>query len=112
MWASRHTKEIAEALAERLGPIEVKPPSDPEASLAAFTVPGMAAAVWGMIEDDLKEDGRHALHRELWPAAGGKGALRVPASHHCALLFPEAAIAKKEFMYPFSTVVECPQDQF
>ena len=29
IWASRHTKEIAEALAERLGPIAPKPPEDP-----------------------------------------------------------------------------------
>ena len=29
VWASRHTKEIAAALAERLGPIEPKPPQDP-----------------------------------------------------------------------------------
>ena len=42
VWASRHTKEIAQALAERLGPIDVKPPEDPTAALAAFTVPGQA----------------------------------------------------------------------
>ena len=28
---------------------------------------------------------------------------------HCSS--PEAAIAKKEYMFPFSTVVECPQEQ-
>ena len=39
IWASRHTQEIAAALAERLGPIEPKPPEDPQAGLAAFTVP-------------------------------------------------------------------------
>jgi hypothetical protein len=39
VWASRHTKEIAEALAQRLGPIDVKPPEDPQSMLAAFTVP-------------------------------------------------------------------------
>src|SRR5215470_7959797 len=32
IWASRHTREIAQALAERLGPIEAKPPEDPKAS--------------------------------------------------------------------------------
>src|SRR5437762_11518540 len=32
IWASRHTREIASALAERLGPIEVKPPEDPAAA--------------------------------------------------------------------------------
>src|SRR5947208_6511884 len=31
VWASRHTKEIAQSLAERLGPIDVKPPDDPQA---------------------------------------------------------------------------------
>src|SRR6201997_4728059 len=34
IWASRHTREIAKALAERLGPIEIKPPEDPQAGLA------------------------------------------------------------------------------
>src|SRR5213083_2334315 len=36
IWASRHTKEIAAAMAKRIGPIEVKPPEDPAAGLAAF----------------------------------------------------------------------------
>src|SRR5205085_164645 len=30
IWASRHTEEIAAALAERIGPIEPKPPEDPQ----------------------------------------------------------------------------------
>ncbi|PYX66764.1 MAG: aldehyde dehydrogenase, partial [Acidobacteria bacterium] len=45
VWASRHSKEIAAALAERLGPIEVKGPDDPTAGLAAFTVSGQAQAI-------------------------------------------------------------------
>src|SRR3954468_13703252 len=45
VWASRHTEQIAQALAERLGPIDVKPPDDPKATLAAFTVPGQAKAI-------------------------------------------------------------------
>ena len=45
VYASRHTKEIAAALAERLGPIDVKPPQDPDAKLAAFTIPGAAKAI-------------------------------------------------------------------
>ena len=36
VWASRHTEEIAQALAEKIAPIEVKSPGDPEAALAAF----------------------------------------------------------------------------
>src|SRR5216117_1841166 len=57
VWASRHSKEIAQALAERLGPITPKPPEDPSATLAAFTVPGQAKAIHGSILEKLKEDG-------------------------------------------------------
>src|SRR5438874_7997921 len=57
VWASRHTREIAQALAERLGPLEVKPPDDPTATLAAFTVPGQAKAIHTSILDKMKEDG-------------------------------------------------------
>src|SRR4029079_7160581 len=57
VWASRHTREIAQALAERLGPIAPKPPEDPGATLAAFTIPGAAKAIWGMIEAKLHESG-------------------------------------------------------
>src|SRR5881296_1312163 len=38
IWASRHTREIADALARRLGQIRPLPPEHPEAGLAAFTV--------------------------------------------------------------------------
>ena len=57
VWASRHTKEIAEAIAERIGPAEPLPPEDPNAGLAAFTVPGQADAVWADIDRDLKASG-------------------------------------------------------
>jgi len=111
VWASRHTKEIAQALAERLGPIEVKPPTDPEAGLAAFTVPGMAKAVWDMIEADMKEDGTTHMTEPFGARLEEQQrcAYLRPTIVHCSS--PEAAIAKKEYMYPFSTVVECPQDK-
>src|SRR5213593_3176462 len=45
IWASRHTREIAEAIARRLAGVRPLPPDDPEASLAAFTVAGAAEAI-------------------------------------------------------------------
>ncbi len=42
IWASRHGREIADAIAKRLASVRPLPPDDPEASLAAFTVPGAA----------------------------------------------------------------------
>ncbi len=111
IWAPRYTNEIAQAIAERIGPVEVKPPSDPEAGLAAFTVPGMAAAVWNMIENDLEENGVTDLTAGYGP--------RLIEQEHCAYLrpmvvhvdSPERTVASKEYMFPFVSVVECPQDQ-
>ena len=111
VWASRHTKEIAQALAEKLGPIEAKPPEDPEAGLAAFTVAGMAQSVWGMIEADLGEDGVTHMTEPYGArlVEQERCAYLRPMIVHCSS--PENAIARKEYMFPFSTVVECPQDQ-
>ena len=50
-------EEIAEAIAEKIGPITPLPPEDPESGLAAFTVAGQAQAVWGMIESEAGGDG-------------------------------------------------------
>src|SRR3989449_1177603 len=44
VWASRHTKEIAAALAGRLGPITAKPPEDPTAGFAGVSGPGQGPA--------------------------------------------------------------------
>src|SRR6267154_4738721 len=57
VWAPRHTKEIAAALAERLGPINAKPPEDSTAGLAAFTVAGQAQAIHASILEKMKEEG-------------------------------------------------------
>ncbi len=111
IWASRHTKEIAEALAERMGPIQPLPPEDPKAALAAFTVPKQADAVSAAIDQDLKEDGAHDM-----TARYGS---RLVKKEHCDYLrptvilcdSPKPAIAKKEYMFPFTTVVKCPQDE-
>lgn len=111
VWASRHTKEIAQALAEKLGPIEVKPPQDPTAGLAAFTVPGAAAGVWRAIESDLRDAGAEDMTSKYGPRLVEMercGYLR-PVIVHCKS--PETPIAKKEYMFPFSTVVECSQDK-
>ena len=111
VYASRHTRKIAAALAERLGPIAVKPPDDPEAKLAAFTVPGAAKAIWGQIEGLLKTPGvTHATadYGERFVAHERCGWLR-PVVAHCTS--PEPEIARAEYMFPFVSVVECPQDK-
>jgi acyl-CoA reductase-like NAD-dependent aldehyde dehydrogenase len=109
VWASRHTKEIAQALAEKLGPVPVLPPEDPNAGLAAFTIAGAAPAIWKAIEADLKESGVTDMTSKYGPRLVEKErcAYLRPVIVHCQS--PDNAIAKKEYMFPFGTVVECPQ---
>jgi len=109
IWASRHTKEIAQAIAERIGPTEVLPPSDPNAALAAFTTKGMAAAVYSMVEGDLKESGVTDMTAEYGPRLVEEeryAHLRPMVVHADS---PDRAVAAKEYMFPFVSVVECPQ---
>jgi acyl-CoA reductase-like NAD-dependent aldehyde dehydrogenase len=109
IWASRHTSEIAVALAERLGPVAPKPPEDPESSLAAFTVPGAARAIWTQIESRLAEAGAEDMTVRFGPRLVERehcGYVR-PTVIHCGS--PELALANTEYMFPFVSVVRCPQ---
>jgi acyl-CoA reductase-like NAD-dependent aldehyde dehydrogenase len=111
VWASRHTKEIAEALAARLGPVPILPPEDPKSGLAAFTIPGAAPAIWQQIEAGFKEEGVTDMTSKYGP--------RLVEKERCAYLRPVIAHSKSpgttlagaEYMFPFATVVECPQDK-
>ena len=114
VWTPRHGKEIAEALAERLGPIAPLPMTDENAALAAFTTKGVAEAMNNQIDQLLKEDssvtevtakyrdGDRLVEHERYDF------LR-PTILHCPN--PESELANTEYMFPFGSVVECPQDQ-
>src|SRR5437867_4293575 len=111
IWASRHTREIATALAERLGPVAPMPPEDPESSLAAFTVPGTAGAIWTQIESRLAEPGAEDMTARFGPRLVEKelcGYVR-PTVIHCDS--PELELANTEYMFPFVSVVRCPQEK-
>ena len=111
VWASRHGKKIAEAIAAKIGPVQPLPPEDPKSALAAFTVKGQADAINAQIDNDCKEAGVIDFT--------AKYGSRLVKREHCDYMRPtviycenhEKAIAKKEFMFPFTTVVECPQDK-
>ncbi len=109
IWASRHTEAIAAALAERLGPIDVLPPQDDRAGLAAFTNAKMATGTWAMVQQDLQDSGVKDCTASFGP--------RLIEKERCAYLrpvivhanSPECPVAAKEYMFPFSSVVKCPQ---
>jgi acyl-CoA reductase-like NAD-dependent aldehyde dehydrogenase len=111
VWVSRHGKKIAEAIAAKIGPVQPLPPEDPKSALAAFTVPGQADAINAQIDQDCKEAGVIDFTAKYAP--------RLVKKERCDYMRPTViycedhtkAIAKKEFMFPFVTVVECPQEK-
>jgi len=111
IWASRHTKEIAEALAKRLGPVPVLPPEDPKSSLAAFTIPGAAPAIWKQIEAGAREEGVTDMTSKYGDRLVEleRCAYLRPVVVHCKS--PANTLAKAEYMFPFASVVECPQEK-
>lgn len=109
IWASRHTREIAQAIAEKVGPVDVLPPTDPNSQLAAFTVSAMATGTHAMVQQDLEESGVEDMTAEYGE--------KLIEREHCAYLrpivvhadSPDRQVASKEYMFPFVSVVECPQ---
>lgn len=113
IFAPRHGKEIADAIAKRLGPVAPRGMDDPEASLSAFTTQGMAEAYNNMIEEGLRTSGATemtAAHRDgdRWVHRETHDFLR-PTVVHCTS--PSHPLANVEYMFPFVSVVDCPQKE-
>jgi acyl-CoA reductase-like NAD-dependent aldehyde dehydrogenase len=113
IWASRHAREIADSLARRLAAIAPLPPDNPEAALAAFTVPGVADAIARSIDADLQQPGVTDMTAKYRDGSRivkqGRADYLLPTVVHCES--PEATIVQKEYMFPFVTVVECPESR-
>jgi acyl-CoA reductase-like NAD-dependent aldehyde dehydrogenase len=113
IWASRHGREIADAIAKRIAEIRPLPTDHPDASLAAFTVPGTADAISNAIDADLQTPGvtdLSATYRQgPRVVKEGRAEYLLPTVLHCDS--PDAPAAKKEYMFPFVTVVDCPEAQ-
>lgn len=111
IWAPRHGREIAAAIAERLAAVTVRPHDDPQAQLAAFTVKGQAAAVSADIDAAMQQPGAEELTATLRQGA------RLIEQKRCDYLLPTVVhcngpahpLANKEYMFPFVSVVDCAQ---
>jgi acyl-CoA reductase-like NAD-dependent aldehyde dehydrogenase len=113
VWVTKHADEIAEALAERFAAIEPRAADDERAQLAPFADANVAARISQMIDQGLLEKGA----REVTAEKRGGGRLRVWES--CSYLLPtvvrcespEHALANREFLFPFASVVEVSADE-
>lgn len=113
IWTPRHGREIAEAVARKLTEIKALPADHPEANLAAFANAKMAEAISGSIDAGLREPGAEDVSERL------RGSPRLVKQGRVAYLLPtiircdsrEHALANREFLFPFASVVECPVEQ-
>jgi hypothetical protein len=96
-----------------MGPVAPLPMADPKAALAAFTVPGAADAINEQIEQGIKQPGVTEV------TAKYRGGSRLVKKERCDYLrptvlhctSPDLEMANTEYMFPFVSVVDCPQEQ-
>jgi len=113
IWVTAHAEEISEALAERLATIQPLAADNEAAQLAPFVDPNVAARISRLIDQGLSEPGACEVTRS------GQATERLVTSEGCSYLLPtvllcentEHQMAKKEFMFPFVSVVKTTAEQ-
>lgn len=113
VWTAAHGRALAHAFAERLAAIVPFSREDERARLAAFSDPNVAALINQTIERDLAQGGVEDV------SAHYRGPDRLVNFEGGAYLLPtviyceshDHPLANREFLFPFVSVVEAPQDE-
>lgn len=109
----KFAREIAEALAQKLGPVTPLPASDENAKLSGFANPKMAEFIDGTIEEGLKVPGAEdvtARYRNGPRKVEFEGGTYIrPAIVLCDSF--NHPLSNKEFLCPYASVVEVPQSE-
>ncbi len=109
----KHGKEIADALAKRLAAIVPTAADDPNAGLSGFANPAVAESISATIDKDLETPGAKdmtALYRqgERYVTHEGRTFL-CPTVVYCDSF--DHPLANREFLFPYCSVVEVPQEK-
>jgi hypothetical protein len=109
----KYAAEIADALAQKLGPVAPTRPDDENAKLSGFANPKMADFIDSQIEEGLKTPGaedvtahcRNGTRKAVFEG----GTYMRPTIVRCdSFAHP---LANKEFLCPYASVVTCPQSE-
>ncbi|MBI3415600.1 MAG: aldehyde dehydrogenase [Verrucomicrobia bacterium] len=109
----KYAAEIADALAQKLGPIQPTKPEDPNARLAGFANPKMAEFIDTQIDEGLKTPGATDVTAKY---RGGPRKVELDGGTY---LRPTIALcdsfahplANREFLCPYASVVQVPQSE-
>lgn len=109
----KYGREIADALAKKLGPINASTADDENARLSGFANPKMAEWIDGAIEADLGEPGAEEMtanYREGdRKVDDDRGLFLRPTVVYCEST--KHPLYNREFLYPYVSVVEVPQSE-
>ncbi|RYD79102.1 MAG: aldehyde dehydrogenase [Verrucomicrobiaceae bacterium] len=109
----KYAAEIAEALAQKLGPVAPTEPDDEAAKLSGFANPKMADFIDSAIEDGLQTPGATDVTAKYRNGSrkvdNGTGVYLRPTIVLCDSF--EHPLANKEFLCPYASVVEVPQSE-
>jgi acyl-CoA reductase-like NAD-dependent aldehyde dehydrogenase len=111
VWTPRNADAIAEGLAKRLAGVKARPWDDPNCEVSAFANASVAEAINAMVDEGLKEPGAVDVTEKL------RGTPRLVTEGRCAWLLPtivrcdspDHPLANKEFLFPYASVIEWPQ---
>jgi acyl-CoA reductase-like NAD-dependent aldehyde dehydrogenase len=107
----KYAAEIADALAQRLGPVEPRAADDENARLAAFANPKVADAINTSIETGLRTPGAievSAKYRQGSRQAAFQGSMYLRPTIVLCESFNHP-LANREFLFPYASVVQIPQ---
>ncbi|MGH1364772.1 MAG: aldehyde dehydrogenase family protein [Calditrichia bacterium] len=113
LWVPRRGREIAEELAKRLAKVTATTMDDPNAQIAAFANKKLAYMLNDAIDSQLQTEGAEDL------TAKYREGSRLVELDDCVFLLPTVVycedpqhpLASSEYLFPFVTVVEVPQDR-
>jgi len=109
----KYGAEIADAIAQKLGPIEPTTPEDENARLSGFANPKMAEYIDAAIEEGLKTPGATdatAKYRKGPRKLEFEGGTYMkPTVVHCTSF--DHPLANTEYLCPYASVVEAPQSE-
>jgi acyl-CoA reductase-like NAD-dependent aldehyde dehydrogenase len=113
VWTPKYGREIAAALAERLAKVVARPWDDPQAELAAFSNPEIAERLSAIIDNGLTTPGATDVTEKKRGSSrlvrDGRLGYVLPTIVHCESR--EHPLANREFLFPYASVIECPQDE-
>ncbi|MGA2496316.1 MAG: aldehyde dehydrogenase family protein [Tepidisphaeraceae bacterium] len=110
VWTPKNAGAIADAIARKLAAIKPLPADHPDAQIAAFANPAMPQRMNAIIDGNITD--ATDVCEKL------RGTPRLQTLGRCTYLLPtiircsrDHALANKEFLFPYASVIECPLEE-